>query len=203
MGNILIADVQIKGVRPLLWNSFGPDSLPLERQEKTGVAGNDPEEWRKSVLLTDDKQLYLDPSNIFSSIRAGSKYTKSGRASIQTKVIATLQVINEKVLVNRFLPDDIEKMVNMIDEPVYIDVRSVKNPTTMGRNIRYRVAASPGWIISFEIIWDKTIVSSKQMEASIIDAGRFAGLGDGRTIGFGRFEVIKFEVKDYAKEKTA
>jgi hypothetical protein len=47
-------------------------------------------------------------------------------------------------------------------------------------------------------MWDKTIVASNQMEASVIDAGRFAGLGDGRAIGFGRFEVVNFEVRDYA-----
>ena len=36
--NIMQAKVKIKGVRPLLWHHFGPDALPLERQEKTGVA---------------------------------------------------------------------------------------------------------------------------------------------------------------------
>lgn len=203
MANLLVANVDIQGVRPLLWHSFGPDALPLERQERTGVAGNDPEEWRKTVLVTKDNQLFLDPSYIFSCIRAGSKYTKSGKGSIQTAVSATLQVLTDKVLIDRYLPEGVENMVNMIDEPVYLDVRSVKNPSTKGRNVRYRVAASPGWKTSFEILWDKTIVASGQMEASIIDAGRFAGLGDGRAIGFGRFDVIKFEVKEYAKEKTA
>jgi len=203
MASILVANVDIQGVRPLLWHSFGPDALPLERQERTGVAGNDPEEWRKTVLVTKDKQLFLDPSYIFSCIRAGSKYTKSGRGSIQTSVSATLQVVSDKVLVDRYLPDEVENMVNMNDEPVYLDVRSVRNPATKGRNVRYRVAASIGWKTSFEIMWDKTIVASNQMEASIIDAGRFAGLGDGRAIGFGRFEVVKFEVKDYAKAQTA
>jgi len=203
MANISIASVGIKGIRPLLWHSFGPDALPLERQERTGVAGNDPEEWRKTVLVTNNKQLYIEPSGIFSCLRAGSKYTKSGRASIQTALSATLQIINDQVLVDRYLPDEVETMVNMIHEPVYMDVRAVKNPATKGRNIRYRVAASPGWTINFDIMWDKTIVSNNQMEASIIDAGRFVGLGDGRTIGNGRFEIINFEVSDYAKAQTA
>lgn len=44
MGNILNATVSIKGIRPLLWHAFGPDAIPLEKREKTGVAGNDPEE---------------------------------------------------------------------------------------------------------------------------------------------------------------
>jgi len=202
MSNTLIASIELEGIRPLLWHNFGLDSLPLQRQERTGVAGNDPEEWRKTVSVTDNKQLYIAQSNIFSCIREGSKYTKKGKGSIQTDLSATLQVIDDKVLVDRYLPDNIEMLVNMIDELVYLDVRAVKNPTTKGRNVRYRVAASPGWTINFKIMWDKTIISSNQMEASLIDAGKLAGLGDGRKIGNGRFELIRFEVSDYAKTKT-
>ena len=64
-----MAMVKIKGTRSLLWHHFGPDALPLEKQERTGVAGNDPEEWKKTYLVTKDKQLYLDPSYIFACIR--------------------------------------------------------------------------------------------------------------------------------------
>jgi len=39
MSNILQAKVRIKGTRPLFWHKFGPDALPLEKQERTGVAG--------------------------------------------------------------------------------------------------------------------------------------------------------------------
>lgn len=43
---MLKATVSRQGVRPLLWHHFGPDTLPLDKKrEKTGVAGNDPEEW--------------------------------------------------------------------------------------------------------------------------------------------------------------
>jgi hypothetical protein len=196
MSNILKANVTIKGIRPLLWHHFGPDALPLEKQEKTGVAGNNPDEWKKTVLRTKNNQLYIDPSYIFSCIRAGSKYTKKGKGSIQSMVAATLQVNNDRVLIDRYLPDNITELVNEIDQPVYMDIRSVVNPSTKGRNIRYRVAASPGWITSFQIEWDKTIVSRGEMEASVIDAGRFSGIGDGRSVGFGRFEVIEFNIKE-------
>jgi len=36
-----------------------------------------------------------------------------------------------------------------------------------------------------------------------IDAGRYVGIGDGRKIGFGRFQVVKFEVNDADDETTA
>ena len=198
MSSLLKATVKIEGVRPLLWHHFGPDALPLERQERTGVAGNDPEEWRKTVLVTKEKQLYVDNSYIFACIRAGSKYTKKGKGSIQTMVSATLQVLTDRVLIDRYFPENVEELINLTDEPVYLDVRSVKNPATKARNVRYRVAASPGWKTEFEMMWDKTIVSSGEMEAATIDAGRFAGIGDGRNVGFGRFIVSSFKVEDYA-----
>jgi CRISPR/Cas system endoribonuclease Cas6 (RAMP superfamily) len=66
-------------------------------------------------------------------------------------------------------------------------VRSVKNPATRARNVRYRVAASKGWTATFTIMWDKTVVAREEMKAAIRDAGMFVGIGDGRSIGFGRF----------------
>lgn len=204
MSNILTAKVQIKGTRPLFWHRFGPDAIPLEKQEKTGRAGNDPEEWRKTVMVTKDGQLYLEPTYVFATIREGSKFIKKGKGSIQPSMIATLQIVDTRVLVDRFMPGypngkayDVAKEkppAQDIDEPVYLDVRMVRNPQTKAANIRYRVVASPGWLCEFTIEWDKTIVSRGEMEATLIDAGKLVGIGNGRKIGMGRFEVEAFEV---------
>ena len=203
MSNIVKARVVIKGVRPILLHHFGPDALPLEKQERTGVAGNDPEEWRKTALVTKDGQLYLEPTYVFATIRDGAKYTKKGKGSIQTAVSATLQVLDGAVLIDRFFPGfpnghafDIktaEPPPQDSDAPVYLDVRSVRNPSTKARNVRYRVAASPGWSASFSVLWDKTIVSRAEMHAVLNDAGVLVGIADGRSIGFGRFTVESFE----------
>jgi hypothetical protein len=200
MSNILKADVSITGLRPLLINHFGPDCLPLTKIERKGVAGNNPDEWQKTVLYDEKKQLYLEPSYIFACIRYGEKYTKKGRGSLQSSVTATLQVIDDKIYIDRYLPDDITTDPT---QPVYLDIRSVKNPSTKSRNIRYRIAISKDWHIHFSVSWDKTIVSRDQLNSILIDSGMFCGLGDGRSIGFGRFEVTNFEVNDNAKEKTA
>lgn len=197
MSNILQAEVKITGTRPLFWHAFGPDAIPLEKQERTGVAGNDPEEWRRTVLMTEDRQLYVDSTYIFGMLRDAARHTKNGRGSIQSNLVATLQTLDDRVLVDRWLPADGDPPRDPT-QPVYIDVRSVKNPATKGRNVRYRVAASTGWQVTFHILWDKTIVNRQQMEAVCIDAGRLVGLGDGRSVGFGRFSVISFEVSDAA-----
>jgi hypothetical protein len=203
MSNIVKAKVTIKGVRPLLLHHFGPDALPLEKQEKTGVAGNDPEEWRKTALVTKDGQLYLEPTYIFASIRDGAKYTKKGKGSIQSTVAATLQVLDNAVLIDRHFPGfpnghafdlaTAEPPPRDKDAPVYLDVQSVRNPTTKGRNVRYRVGASVGWSCSFTILFDKTIVDRNTMQTVLGDAGVLVGVADGRSIGFGRFTVESFE----------
>lgn len=200
MGNVVAARVSIRGTRPLLWHHFGPDALPLGRQEKAGVAGNDPTEWRRTVLVDKDGRLYLEPTQVFGCIRDGAKYTPKKRGTLQPLVAATLQIVDDRVFVDRYLPGE---PTTDPTQPVYLDVRSVRNPSTRARNVRYRVAASPGWKAMFTIMWDVTIVSRGEMEAAIVDAGRFVGIGDGRSIGFGRFVVEKFEVLEDAEAATA
>jgi len=199
MGNILTATVTVKGLRPILWHRFGPDSIPLEKKERTGVAGNDPEEWRKTVLHTKEGQLYIEPTYVFGCLRDAARHTKKGRGSIQSYVAATLQVVDDRVMVDRFIPGVEDgvlpgELTTDPDAPVYLDVRSVRNPATKGRNVRYRVAANHGWQTTFRIRWDGTIVSRGEMESVVHDAGALVGLGDGRSIGYGRFEVLDFAI---------
>lgn len=194
-GNILTAKVAIRGTRPLFWHAFGPDAIPLEKGERTGVAGNDPEEWRKTVLATEDGRLYIEPSYVFGCVRDGARYTKNGRGSIQSAVAATVQVVDDRIyMANRYMPKDTPPRDP--EQDVYLDVRSVKNPATKGRNVRYRVAAKTGWETGFTLLWDASVVNRGQLAAVLNDAGKLVGLGDGRSIGFGRFEVESFDVMD-------
>lgn len=201
MGNIVTATVKVRGVRPIMWHKFGPESIPLGKQERTGVAGNDPEEWKKTVLYTKEGQLYVRPDYVFGAMREAARYTKKGRGSIQKYVAATLQVPDDKILMDdRFIPGFNGSLPDTLPDddtlPVYLDIRGVRNPSTRGRNVRYRVACSTGWTCTFNLMWDKTIVSRGQMEAVLIDAGNLVGLADGRSIGFGRFEVLEFDVSE-------
>jgi len=202
MGNIVKAEVKVVGTRPLLQHRFTPDALPLEKQEKTGVAGNDPENWRKTCIVDKTGQLFLDPSYVFAALREGGKNIKRGRGSIFKLVASTLQVTDNKVMIDRFYPgwpskevfdvDSVEPCDSDQDQPVYLDVRGVVNPSTKARNVRYRLACSPGWKIAFNILWDKTVVSRNEMESCVIEAGRLVGLANGRAIGMGRFEIESF-----------
>lgn len=196
--NLVTMGLAIVGTRPLLWNRLSAEIFSSKRREKTGSAGNNPDEWKATHRATDEGQLYLETSQVFGCAREGAKYTKRGRTSISRFVVATLQVVEEKILINRFMPDELLKDSN---QPVYLDVRPVKNPNSRGMNIRYRVAASAGWEAIFRVFFDKTIVSRQEMHAVFIDAGKLCGLGDGRAIGFGRFDVK--EVVEIAEEQAA
>ncbi|MGD7052938.1 hypothetical protein [Sutcliffiella horikoshii] len=188
--SITIANVKIKGSKPLLFNNFTIDSIPLHKKVKSGVAGNNPHEWKNTFQMTTNRQLYLDSRYIFGCLRAGSKYISRGRGSLEPTVSATLQVLSDKLLLNRFVPYENIITTNE-DNLVYIDIRPV---TRRGvKNIRYRLAIAEGWEASFRIAWENTLISLEQMKAVCLDAGTFAGLGDARKIGYGRFEVLEFK----------
>ena len=208
MSNYLVATVTVRGTGPLLQHAFGLDTIPAtgERPSRTGAAGNDPEEWRRSARVTLEGQLYLEPAAAYATIREAAKYTKKGRASLQGPVAATLQILESRVLLDRWLPGsnggqtfDLKTITapsRDSAQPVYLDVRGVRNPATKGRNVRYRVAAAPGWQCVFNLRWDKTLVTASQMEAILHDSGKLVGLGDGRSIGFGRFEIGSLKIRE-------
>lgn len=139
-----------------------------------------------------DRQLFVDGANIFRMCRDGAKYTKKGKGSIQVAMSATLQIADDQVFIDQYVPP--EPIPLERTEPVYLDIRSVVNPNTKSRNVRYRIAAAAGWTATFHLLWDKTIVSRGEMEAVLRDAGQLIGLGNGRTIGMGRFDVLDCEV---------
>jgi hypothetical protein len=186
-----IARVNIQFTRPFLTHALNPDALSDKPKEKRGSAGNDPEEWKDTMRVKPDGQVYLTGDMIFSCIRGGAKHVRSGRGNLKNKVAATLQVVEDEILLDRFLVSD--PPINDKTAAVYVDVRGVRNPSTKGANIRYRLATSPGAIASFSVRFDPTIVSPNEVHQAIIRAGDLEGLGDARAIGFGRFEVMSFE----------
>lgn len=156
------------------------------------------------MLVTREGQLYIEGTYVFGAVREAARFHKIGRKSAVSFVAATLQVGEDRVMVDRWFPDypngskfdpeTADVPPQDPDELVYLDIRGVRNPTTRARNVRYRVAASPGWSAEFTMVWDKTIVDRNLMHSILIDAGRLVGVGNGRAIGMGRFEVESFEI---------
>lgn len=201
MGNMVRVQVTVRGTRPLLQHGFGEDAIPLQKGERTGVAGNDPEEWRKTMLVTPDGELYVPDSYVFGCLRDAAKHTKKGKGSYQALVAATLQIEEPAVMLGRRMPAG-DPRINAFSDPVYIDRRGVRNPSTKGRNVRYRLACSKGWEVTFTLAWDKTVVPRDIMRIILKDASVLVGLADGRSIGYGRFEVLKWEELTDAEESS-
>jgi hypothetical protein len=107
---------------------------------------------------------------------------------------ATLQITDDMLLLDRWMPP--EPMPTDPTQLVYLDIRSTRNPSTKGRGVRYRVACCTGWHLAFHCLWDKTVVNRNQFEQVILDAGQMVGLADGRSLGFGRFQLMDFQVSD-------
>jgi hypothetical protein len=117
---IVSAQVTIVGTRPLLWNHFGRDNIPLAAKERTGKAGNDPSEWPRTVLTTGKGQLYLEPSAVFGCLRAGAKFTPRKRGTLQPLGAATVQVSGDWLLVDRWLPAKREEPSGAPKEDVHV-----------------------------------------------------------------------------------
>ena len=188
---------KIRGTRPLIMHKFNVEVLEkLERKEKTGQVGNDPTEWRKTCFITDKGELYL-PGNYFTAtFRNGAKYIKEGKSNLSKKVGACIQLYENKVILNRSLGKPLteikdEEVPRDSEKPVYVDVCGVVNPATKGRNVRYRLACSPGWECEFTVLYDDTILSLSQVKEVIKDSGTLVGIADGRGMGNGRFEIIE------------
>ncbi|BAY12977.1 hypothetical protein [Calothrix sp. NIES-2098] len=205
MANILQAKVTIVGTRTLAIHHFGIDALPLEATEKDGVAGNSPNEWKKTVLMDEERQLFLLPTYFFGCIKYGGKTVKRGKSNLLADIASTLQVMDDQIYICNSdgpikLPDppQVIEAGTIKNEKLpasYVEVIGVRNPSTKARNIRYRVAVKPGWHCSFTILWDSVVVDRKSLETAIINAGTLVGIGDGRqSIGYGRFELTNFAI---------
>lgn len=196
------AHVHIRGTRPFIFNRFTEESiaLPNEKKELQGVAGKNPEEWKKTFNSTAEGQLYIDGSYIHRCLINAAKFTKRG---LQAQLAATLETVDDYIFFkNRTIPQDLNEISRDSNHEVYIDVRSVKIPRTSGRHIRYRLAVSKGWELNFSIIWEATIVGKELMESVCIDAGLLVGIGDNRVNGFGRFEVLEFKAERISNQSA-
>lgn len=183
--------IEIEGVKTILFNTFPIDTLSASKP-KSGTTGNDEESWKRTVLMTPDRNLFIHNTYLVGSITGGGKHIKVGKGNLSKKVGATLETVQDKILlIDRFVPPD-DELLKKSDELVFLDVRSVVNPMTKGRNLRYRIAAKEGWKVQAVISWDDRAVSKEDMKSCVEHAGLFEGIGDGRKIGFGRFKLLSF-----------
>jgi hypothetical protein len=189
----LSAKISIQGTGILLFHAFKSEVLS-EKVAKSGTTGNYKEEWKMTVIMDENRNLYLPNSYILAPFKEGAKYMKVGKGNLSKKLISTLLIPATKIFLDGLKVPEEKDLLMLDTEPVYLDVRPVVNPATKGRNLRYRIACKKGWTCSFIIEWDDYVISKENMKVCAENAGMFSGTGDGRSIGFGRFEIKKFEI---------
>lgn len=191
---------KLSGIRPLFFHAFKIEAISNLSKVKSGSAGNDPEEWKRTVLEIND-QLYIPASYWTGCLKKGSTYTKAGRGTLQKSFVSSTTVLTEKAMIDRYLPKgwmemSHEQMETDSSKPVYLDIRGVTNPNSKGKNIRYRVACCPGWQTEVEFIFDDTIISQNQIKKIVEDSGKNIGVGDALALGYGRFKPTEFEITE-------
>ena len=170
-------EVTIKGITPLMSNRF------LENEETSGKKGeveDSPELADKKVYRVGDK--VVAPSEwiqrAMEKVASEFKVEGMGRTTYKTLLPGNIFINPE------YIPIEPQSYV--------IDKRSVVNPFTKGRVIRYRPKWT-NWKLSFKIqVFDKRL-KEDVLRNILTEAGRRVGIGDGRKIGFGRFVVTKFK----------
>jgi len=181
--------VQIKSIGPMLHHSSYNIGMDTTRKKKGGNAIlGDTEEWKKTIYFDESFGVYLPSISLEASFIEAAKQFKMGRGTY-SKYFKSGVFINEIML-----PFYVEgsEIKTLEDKRIIIDRRTVKNPATKGRNMRYR-AMFKEWESEFDV----TIAADDYIDKEILQdvmnyAGKFIGVGDYRP-RFGRFTVVSMK----------
>lgn len=187
-------EIKIKSICPMLHHgaqAVGMQEQSLKKKGGTALTGN-PDEWKDTIYYKDGIGIYLPAMSFEACIKNAAKQFKiTGRAT------ATKYVDSGVFCIDEYLPFLVNgKPIMSLDDPrIVIDKRTVKNPSTKGRNVRYR-AKFDEWASSFKIlVHADDYLSDKLLSEIIVYGGLYVGVGDYRP-KFGRFNLVSMkEVK--------
>lgn len=170
---------EVKGISGLLMHAFPMvpiDNPPIEKRS--------PEEQAELVAYRDPdtKMLYIPGIAIQRSFIGAAAYSKGkGRASLQKQTAACVFVFPDRVTLGV--------------KDYAIDSRPIVVPSTRGRVIRHRPRLDE-WKAKFEIEYDESLLTERQVRQIVDDAGSRVGLLDYRPEKkgpFGRFIVTEWK----------
>jgi len=179
--------IKIKSGSPMLHH--GSQSVGMEKIKAKTKGGNallgDQNEWKKTIYFDEKMGVYL-PSTVFEAcmIYAGKQFKVTGRKT------ATEYIKSGVYCMEEFLPFLVNgsPIKTLDDERIIVDKRTVKNPSTKGRNMRYR-AKFDNWSSEFVLmVTSDDYITLELLEDIIKYAGMYVGVGDYRP-RFGRFTL--------------
>jgi len=186
-----IYEIKIKSLCAMLHH--GSQAVGMEKttgKKKGGEALlGDSDEWKKTIYFKESIGVYL-PAMVFEAcvVNAAKQFKVTGRQTATKYVQGGLFCIDE------FLPFFVDgKPIKTLDDPrIKIDVRTVKNPSTKGRNVRYR-AKFDEWESKFRfMVTTDDYLRTDLLKEIVSYAGNFVGVDDYRP-RFGRFDVVSLK----------
>ena len=169
----------VKGISGLLMHKFPMVAIENPPLEKRSI-----EEQAEIAAYRDVEsgELFIPGINIQRSLIGAASFSKGkGRASLQKQAAASLFIAPEHVLLGV--------------KNYEIDSRPIVVPSTRGRVIRHRPLLKE-WKASFEIEYDESLLTEKQVRQIVDDSGSRVGLLDFRPEKkgpFGRFIVTEWK----------
>lgn len=153
--------VTMTGSSPLLMHRY-----PLEPVE--AIEKKTPAEQAEISAYRDPetKNLYIPGVAVQRALVGAAIYSKGkGRASLQKPVAACVLVSPERI--------------DLGTKDYQVDSRPVVMPATKGRIVRHRPRLDD-WKMTFEIEWDETLLTAKELRKIVDDAGTRVGFLDFR-----------------------
>lgn len=180
---------KIKSICPMLHHgaqSVGMESTTVKKKKGGNALVGDPNEWKKTIYYNEENGVYLPAINVEASMIIASKQFKLGRGTV-SKYFKSGVFITED-----YLPFYVKgKTITDLNE-IEIDKRTVKNPSTRGRNMRYR-AIFREWESEFKIMVTAEDYIDRELLKEVISyAGMFVAVGDYRP-RFGRFQLVELK----------
>ena len=173
-----IYQVEIEGIRPLLTNRYMEDEVAVKKRGEE----KDNEELAKKKVYQVDGKLVIPAEQIERAMeKVASSFKVEGQGKKTYKDLVQGAVFVE--------PEYIEIRPQKFE----IDKRTVVIPSTRGRVARYRPKWNPGWKLKFKVRVMDDRVTPEVLQKIIDEAGRIKGIGDGRSIGMGRFMLTSFK----------
>jgi hypothetical protein len=135
-------------------------------------------EWDGGLYYDDSIGPYIPAQNVHSCIKEGARLTRGGK-----EVERCVQIATPRIKLDYDGPRDRN---GLWDAGIFKDRRGVK--VQRARIFRTRPAFD-GWSIQFSLLYTTEGIDLDALCKYMSDAGTFIGLGDGRSIGMGRFNV--------------
>jgi hypothetical protein len=187
--------VKWTGIRPLIMHNgllADPTNPVVVEQKKITAKKNKKTdadcfelarlEFLGGLYLGVDGRLIIPSDNIERTIQDGARKSRLGK-DVQAAVFCSdSEIAIHHPLIDGKSPDQL-----WADKQGRFVLRKGVKVTT-SRVIRVRPMIPTGWVLSFDLEYDESIINPRNLEQAMIDAGALCGLGDWRP-KFGRFTV--------------